>query len=96
MRKVVDGQRLGFIPRMFPTLVEVPPEGDDWFHEIKYDGYRTQLLIEGGGIRAFSRRGNARKPVRTRYHEGRAAPQGLKLKAGRNGYGGALWQPCAT
>ena len=49
--------RLAFIPPMFPTLVEVPPESDDWIHEIKYDGYRTQLVIDAGGIRAFSRRG---------------------------------------
>ena len=35
----------------------MPPEGDDWIHEIKYDGYRTQLVIDGEGIRAFSRRG---------------------------------------
>ena len=49
--------RLAFIPPMFPTLVEVPPESDDWIHEIKYDGYRTQLVINAGGIRAFSRRG---------------------------------------
>jgi ATP-dependent DNA ligase len=37
---------------MFPALVEVPPEGDDWIDEIKYVGYRTQLVIDGGGIRA--------------------------------------------
>ncbi|RUU08678.1 ATP-dependent DNA ligase, partial [Mesorhizobium sp. M7A.T.Ca.TU.009.01.3.2] len=32
---------LKFIRPMFPTLVEVPPTGDNWIHEIKYDGYRT-------------------------------------------------------
>lgn len=34
-----------FIPSMQPTLVDEPPAGGDWLHEIKYDGYRTQLAI---------------------------------------------------
>jgi hypothetical protein len=40
-----------------PTLVETPPEGDGWLHEIKYDGYRTELVIDRGRCRAFTRRG---------------------------------------
>lgn len=43
---------------MLPTLVEVPPEDGDWIHEVKYDGYRTQLVIENGQCRAFTRRGH--------------------------------------
>ncbi|PBB32457.1 hypothetical protein [Mesorhizobium sp. WSM3868] len=27
----------------------------DWLHEIKYDGYRTQVILDGAGERAFSR-----------------------------------------
>jgi bifunctional non-homologous end joining protein LigD len=30
---------------MMPTLVDKPPEGEQWFHEIKYDGYRTQIVV---------------------------------------------------
>ena len=30
------------------TLVKSPPEGDDWFHEIKFDGYRMICRIEDG------------------------------------------------
>jgi hypothetical protein len=26
--------RLKFIPPLMPTLVEQPPEGDDWIHEV--------------------------------------------------------------
>lgn len=37
--------RLSFIEFQMPTLVEKPPQGDGWIHEIKYDGYRTQLII---------------------------------------------------
>jgi ATP-dependent DNA ligase len=43
---------------MLPTLVDAPPEGDDCHHEIKQDGYRTELLIEQGIVRAFSRPGH--------------------------------------
>ena len=42
---------------MLPTLVEEPPAGEGWTHEIKHDGYRTLLLIEGGRARALSRQG---------------------------------------
>jgi DNA ligase D-like protein (predicted ligase) len=42
---------------MLPTLVMEPPDRDEWIHEIKYDGYRTQLLIDGSGVRAYTRNG---------------------------------------
>jgi bifunctional non-homologous end joining protein LigD len=48
---------LSFIDFMLPTLVEEPPLGDDWIHEIKYDGYRTQLILQDGKVRAYTRRG---------------------------------------
>jgi ATP-dependent DNA ligase len=48
---------LAFIEPMLPTLVMEPPAGDDWIHEIKYDGFRTQLIIDGSGVRAFTRNG---------------------------------------
>ncbi|PBC02285.1 DNA ligase D [Mesorhizobium sp. WSM3860] len=49
--------RLSFIEFQSPTLVEKAPDDGDWLHEIKYDGYRTQLIVEGGIARAFTRRG---------------------------------------
>jgi bifunctional non-homologous end joining protein LigD len=57
MRSKAGGDRLSFIDFQLPTLVDDPPEGDAWIHEIKYDGYRTQLVIQGGEARAFTRRG---------------------------------------
>ena len=45
---------------MKATLVDDPPEGEDWIHEIKYDGYRTILAVEGDGARAFTRNGHDR------------------------------------
>ena len=32
-----------------PTLVEKPPEGDAWIHEVKFDGYRSQIVIDEEG-----------------------------------------------
>lgn len=37
--------------------MEKPPEGDDWIHEAKFDGYRSQIVIEDEGVRIFTRRG---------------------------------------
>jgi len=37
------------------TLVDTPPEGDEWIAEVKYDGYRVALTLEGGRGRAFTR-----------------------------------------
>ena len=38
------------------TLVEKPPEGDDWLHEIKFDGYRVLCRIDGPDVRLITRR----------------------------------------
>ena len=46
MRSKAGGDRLRFIPFQLPTLVDEPPAGDGWLHEIKFDGYRTELIIE--------------------------------------------------
>jgi len=51
-------RRSAFIPPCIPTLVDKPPEGDRWTHEIKYDGYRTQIHLAGGHARAFTRNGH--------------------------------------
>ncbi|TIM51808.1 MAG: hypothetical protein E5Y46_32890 [Mesorhizobium sp.] len=49
--------RLKFVPPMMPTLVAKPPQGDDWMHEAKFDGYRSQIIIDAGGARILTRRG---------------------------------------
>ena len=33
-------------PSRLATLVEEPPEGDGWLHEIKYDGYRIAARVD--------------------------------------------------
>lgn len=42
---------------MLPTLVAKPPEGDDWIHEIKLDGYRSQIVINGPDVRIYTKTG---------------------------------------
>ncbi len=49
--------RLSFVDPMLPTLVEDPPSGVNWIHEVKHDGYRTQLIVQNGTAHAFTRRG---------------------------------------
>jgi ATP-dependent DNA ligase len=50
-------QRLSFVSPMLPTLVGAAPVGEKWLHEIKYDGYRTQIVIDQAELRAFTKRG---------------------------------------
>ena len=37
--------RLRFIEPQLPSLVDQPPEGKHWIHEVKHDGYRSQVLV---------------------------------------------------
>lgn len=39
------------------SVAERPPAGNDWLHEIKYDGYRLLCRVEGDSIRLISRNG---------------------------------------
>ncbi|TRC98348.1 ATP-dependent DNA ligase [Mesorhizobium sp. WSM4303] len=50
--------RLTFLPPMEPRLDDEPPKGDEWIHEIKFDGYRTQIIKDDDGIRLLTRRGH--------------------------------------
>ncbi len=50
--------RLKSIPPLMPILAEQPREGDDWIHEVKSDGYRSQLIIDQDGIRIYRRNGH--------------------------------------
>jgi ATP-dependent DNA ligase len=46
-----------FIEPCLASEADRPPAGDDWVHEIKHDGYRTQMHIRDGRVRLFTRRG---------------------------------------
>jgi bifunctional non-homologous end joining protein LigD len=46
-----------FIKPCDPTLRQRAPAGDDWLYEIKADGYRAQLHVNDGAVKAYSRTG---------------------------------------
>ncbi|MGE0626292.1 MAG: non-homologous end-joining DNA ligase [Hyphomicrobiaceae bacterium] len=48
-------KRLAFTPPCLAVAKPEPPRGPDWVHEIKFDGYRVQALIEGRNVRLLTR-----------------------------------------
>src|SRR3984885_2936520 len=43
-------------PQLCETL-DRPPSADGWIHEIKFDGYRIQMRVLGGGVTLKTRKG---------------------------------------
>jgi bifunctional non-homologous end joining protein LigD len=54
-RKPVDVP--DFIAPELPTLVDRPPEGPEWLHEVKLDGYRMLCRIANRRVQFLSRNG---------------------------------------
>lgn len=46
-----------FTKPQLATLVDAAPEGDDWLHETKFDGYRCLAALGKGGTRLYTRSG---------------------------------------
>ena len=46
-----------FLPPQLATLVSEPPAGDEWLHELKFDGYRMLCYLTRGKARFLSRNG---------------------------------------
>ncbi len=51
------GKRPGFRAVQLATLFDRAPDGDDWLHETKFDGYRALVALGKGGTRMFTRSG---------------------------------------
>jgi bifunctional non-homologous end joining protein LigD len=47
----------GFIKPQLATLKSKAPKGDQWLHEIKYDGYRVQIHLNKGRVTVYTRNG---------------------------------------
>lgn len=55
--KTTQAKRLDFVEPQLATLEKEAPAGEDWLHEVKFDGYRIQAQIAGGDVRLLTRAG---------------------------------------
>jgi bifunctional non-homologous end joining protein LigD len=46
-----------FVAPQLAKLMKAPPVGSDWVHEVKFDGYRMQMRVDGGKARLRTRKG---------------------------------------
>jgi len=46
-----------WIKPQLTKLVDQPPEGPEWLHEIKFGGYRMHARLERGVVRPLTRTG---------------------------------------
>ena len=68
----------GFVTPQLAKSVDRPPQGAGWGHEIKFDGYRLQLRVEGGRATLKTRTGLDWTPtVQGDRQGGRRGPAGL-------------------
>jgi len=47
----------GWIKPQLTKLVDEPPDGPEWLHEIKFDGYRMHARLDRGAIKLLTRTG---------------------------------------
>jgi bifunctional non-homologous end joining protein LigD len=48
----------GLIEPCLPSPAKAPPNGPDWLHEIKHDGFRILARRDAAGVRLHTRNGN--------------------------------------
>ena len=46
-----------WIKPQLTKLVDQPPDGPEWLHEIKFDGYRMHAWLDRGAVRLLTRTG---------------------------------------
>lgn len=56
-RKPAAGKPPKFAEPQLATLVDAVPAGNDWLHEIKFDGYRALIAVAGPEVRVYTRNG---------------------------------------
>ena len=63
MRRTVARQRTNapalpqWVAPQLTELVEAAPDGGQWLHEIKYDGYRMHVRLDHGAVKLLTRTG---------------------------------------
>jgi hypothetical protein len=72
-----------WVPPQLTQLVDTAPEGDQWLHEIKFDGYRMHAPLHRGAVRLLTRTEGA-APRHHRYSSLKhVSPQSSCCGAGR-------------
>lgn len=58
---ILEKERIDATPEFtspqLALLVKKPPQGPQWLHEVKFDGYRLQAHLQNGKVRLFTRTG---------------------------------------
>jgi bifunctional non-homologous end joining protein LigD len=79
----IPGARKAPLPKtiaaQLATLVDEPPPGDEWLHEMKFDGYRILARVQDGKARLFSRNG---KEWTSHFPTVARAVEGLPMRTG--------------
>ena len=57
-RRVKPASPPAWIKPQLAALVNKAPDGSDWLHEIKFDGYRMHARLVSGRAQILTRRGN--------------------------------------
>ncbi|MEX2496679.1 MAG: DNA ligase D [Woeseia sp.] len=57
-RKKTNARMPAFQMPQLATLTDSVPDGGDWLHESKFDGYRCISAVAGGRVRCYSRAGH--------------------------------------
>ena len=55
IRRTNPGALPEFVPPQLTALTETAPEGGEWAHELKWDGYRMHARIDRGDVRLLTR-----------------------------------------
>jgi hypothetical protein len=77
---VKPGRGPGFVERLLATLLPKAPSAEKWVHEIKFDGYRTQVHIQGAA--SSSSRGEGSRSAATPRPRGRVPSMADLTRAG--------------
>src|SRR6266550_2902467 len=57
-RRVERASQPNWVKPQLASLVKTAPDGPDWLHEIKLDGYRMHARLDAGRVQILTRRGN--------------------------------------